>query len=121
MPSLCVFGKPYIRGFCDPDGRIASYIHFGIRSALTKSNNRFLKARFNVNRVVIAGDWTEPFKFRMIIKYLLLLLLVTRPLPRDGGMAEDHGAPEAGQLPRVWTRRRSGTESCQRVSGEKSP
>ena len=30
----------------------------------------------------------------------MLLLLVARPLPRDGGMAEDHGAPEAGQLPR---------------------
>ena len=27
-----------------------------------------------------------------------MLLLFTRPLPRDGGMAEDHGAPEAGQL-----------------------
>ena len=39
----------------------------------------------------------------------LLLLLVTRPLPRDGGMAEDHGAPEAGQLPRVWTRGRKET------------
>ena len=23
-------------------------------------------------------------------------LVVTRPLPRDGGMVEDHGAPEAG-------------------------
>ena len=26
-------------------------------------------------------------------------------------MAEDHGAPEAGQLPRVWTRGRKETES----------
>ena len=33
---------------------------------------------------------------------LLLLLLFTRPLQKDGGMAEDHGAPEAEQLPRVW-------------------
>ena len=32
-------------------------------------------------------------------------------------MAEDHGAPETGQLPRVWTRGRRETESCQRVSG----
>ena len=24
------------------------------------------------------------------------LYVVTRPLPRDEGMAEDHGAPEAG-------------------------
>ena len=52
---------------------------------------------------------------------LLLLLLITRPLPRDGGMAEDHGAPEAGQLPRVWTRGHRETESRQRVSGAKSP
>ena len=51
----------------------------------------------------------------------LLLLLVTRPLPRDGGMAEDHGAPEAGQLTRVWTRGHTETESRQRVSGAKSP
>ena len=31
---------------------------------------------------------------------MLLLLLVIRPLPRDGGMAGDHGAPESGKLPR---------------------
>ena len=30
-------------------------------------------------------------------------------------MVEDHGAPEAGQLPKVWTRGHSETESCQRV------
>ena len=36
-------------------------------------------------------------------------------------MAEDHGAPEAEQLPRVWTRGRKDTESRQRVSGVKSP
>ena len=41
MPSSCVFGKPYIRGLCDPIGRIALYIHFGIRLALTKSISRF--------------------------------------------------------------------------------
>ena len=52
---------------------------------------------------------------------MLLLLLITRPLPRDGGMAEDHGAPEAGQLFNVCTRGRTETESRQRVSGAKSP
>ena len=52
---------------------------------------------------------------------LVLLLLFTRPLPRDGGMAENHGAPEAGQLPRVWTRSCRETENRQRVSGAKSP
>ena len=36
-------------------------------------------------------------------------------------MAEDHGAPEAEQLPRVWTRGRREIESRQRVSGAKSP
>ena len=30
-------------------------------------------------------------------------------------MAEDHGPPEVGQLPRAWTRGRRETESCQRV------
>ena len=30
-------------------------------------------------------------------------------------MAEDHGAPEAGQLPRVWTRGRRETKSRQTV------
>ena len=52
---------------------------------------------------------------------LSFLLLFTRPLSRDGGMAEDHGAPEVGQLPRVWTRGRTETESRQRVNGTKSP
>ena len=51
----------------------------------------------------------------------LLLLLITRPLPRDGGMAEDHGASEAGKLPMAWTRGRRKTENRQRVSGAKSP
>ena len=35
-------------------------------------------------------------------------------------MAEDHGAPEAEQLPRVWTRGRGEIESRQRVSGAES-
>ena len=49
------------------------------------------------------------------------LLLFTRPLPRDGGMADDNGTSEAGQLPRVWTRDRRKTWSQQGVSGVKSP
>ena len=48
-------------------------------------------------------------------------MLVTRPLPRDGGMEEDQGATKAGQLPKVWTRGRTETESRQSVSGAKSP
>ena len=48
------------------------------------------------------------------------MLLITRLLPRDGGMAEDHGALEARQHSRAWTRGRTETESRQRVSGAKS-
>ena len=51
---------------------------------------------------------------------ILLLLLIARPLARNGSMAEDHGAPEAGQLPKAWTRDRE-TESRQIVSGAESP
>ena len=49
----------------------------------------------------------------------LLLLLFTRPLTRDGGMAEYHGAPEAEQLPRVWTRGRKEIDSRQRVRAQR--
>ena len=38
--------------------------------------------------------------------FLLTVVVVTRPLPMDGSMAADHGAPEAGQLHRAWTRDR---------------
>ena len=51
----------------------------------------------------------------------VVLLLFTRPLPRDWGMTEDHEAPEAGQLPRLWTRGRTETESRQRGNGAKIP
>ena len=37
----------------------------------------------------------------------VVFVVVTQPLPRDGDMAEDHRALEAGQLPMVWTRGRS--------------
>ena len=37
---------------------------------------------------------------------IMLLFLVTRPLPRDGGVVGDNATPEAGQFPKVWTRGR---------------
>ena len=55
---------------------------------------------------------------KLVYSVAVVLLLFTRPLPRDEGMVEDHGA---GQLPRVWTRGRTETESRQRLSGAKSP
>ena len=73
-------------------------------------------------RVRVGSAYLEEFKVNVgVHQGSVLLLLFTRPLSRDGGMAEDHGAPEAGQLLRVWTRGRKETESCQRVSGSKSP
>ena len=59
------------------------------------------------------------------LQYLLknlftVVVVATRPLPRDGSMAEDHGASEAKQFPRAWTRDRKETESRQRESGVKS-
>ena len=43
------------------------------------------------------------------------LIVVGFPTPSEGwGHAEDHEAPEAEQLPRVWTRGRKETESPKR-------
>ena len=77
------------------------------------SNHRYLS--------VIDIKCDASYTFSRSLLLLLLVLLFTRPLPRDGGMAEDHGAPEAEKLPRVWTRGRKETESRQRVSGTKGP
>ena len=41
----------------------------------------------------------------------LHVVVAPRPFPRDGGMAEGHGVPEAGQPPRAWTKGRRETES----------
>ena len=35
---------------------------------------------------------------------LVVVVVFTRSLPRDGGMAEDHGALKAGQLPEPGTK-----------------
>ena len=66
--------------------------------------------------VILLQTWKRTLKQ---FPLLLLLLLVTQPLPRNRSMAEGHGAPEAGQLPRVWTRGSKETESRQRASGAK--
>ena len=85
--------------------------------------NTFYRAAFNKRTVLNAlskqMDTAAWLCNQSFLQYAVveLLLLVTRPLPRDGGMADGHGAPEAGQLPRVWTRGRTETESRQRVSG----
>ena len=52
---------------------------------------------------------------------LAVFVVVTLSLPRDEGMAEDHGAPEAEQLLRAWAEFVERTESRQRVSGTKTP
>ena len=56
------------------------------------------------------------------IAHCVTVVVVVYPTPSEGwGMAEDHGAPEACQLRRVWIRGRRETGSRQRVSGAKSP
>ena len=52
-----------------------------------------------------------------MIDFDVVAVVVTRPLRRDGCMAEDHVAPEAGQISRVWTKARRETKNCQRASG----
>ena len=52
---------------------------------------------------------------------IVVVAVVIQPLPMDVGMAEDHGAPEAEQLPETWTRGRKEIESRQRASSTKCP
>ena len=52
---------------------------------------------------------------------VVVVVVATRPLPRDEGMAEDHGDPKAGHLSNACYKGCRETESNQRVSGAKSP
>ena len=45
---------------------------------------------------------------------VFLFVVATRPLLRDEVMVEDHGAPEARQLPRTWTRGRRESSKSKR-------
>ena len=47
----------------------------------------------------------------IILCNYVVVVVVTQPLTRDGGMTEYHGAPEAGQVLRTWIRDRGETES----------
>ena len=42
-----------------------------------------------------------------------VVVVFTRPLLKDGGVAEDHGVPESGQLLGAWTRGRRETVAGQ--------
>ena len=54
--------------------------------------------------------------------FMEMYVVVDYPTPSEGwGMAEDHGAPEAGQPPRAWTRGRRKTKSRQKASSAESP
>ena len=63
------------------------------------------------------------FTKRVLVNWLVGLsvgVVVTRTLPRGMVMAEDQGAPEAGQLSRASTRGLRETKGRQRASGAKS-
>ena len=52
--------------------------------------------------------------FKQMHWYVFFVVVVDYPTPsEEWGHGEDHGAPEAGKLPRVWTRGRTETESRQ--------
>ena len=63
----------------------------------------------------VSDSWDMDSKSRQWI-----VVVVTLPFSRDGGMARNHAYPEAGQLPRAWTTGRRVTESRQKASGAKS-
>ena len=41
-----------------------------------------------------------------VVEQILVFVGAARPLLRNEGLTEDHGAPEAGQLTWAWTRDR---------------
>ena len=51
----------------------------------------------------------------LLSSFCPVVVVVSYPTPSEGW--EDHGAPEAGQLSRVWTRGRKEAESRQKASG----
>ena len=56
-----------------------------------------------------------------IARFVIVVVDVVdyQTLPRDGGLAEDHGAPEVGQLPRAWTRGCRETEVAKESVGKR--
>ena len=74
----------------------------------------------SIFRAVKTDRHTDRFAVRLVGSADVVVVVV-RPLPRDGNMAEDHGAPEAGKLSRAWTRGRRETKSLQKMSCAKSP
>ena len=95
--------------------KVLHYIFVIAERAIIMSYNRIKLAHFMRFACIC-----KCFAFKHFCKEILIVVF-TRPLPMDGGMAEYHGAPEPGQLSRVWTRGRKETESRQRVSGTESP
>ena len=78
---------------------------------------------FNSTLIVLEFTFDRTLSFSKHVSSLkakFFPVVVTRPLFWDGGMVEDHGAPEAGQLSRVWTRGCRERESRQRASTTKS-
>ena len=95
---------------------------FGLETVQTTQNQEINSKWISSKGLGVHNKLSETVRYvtSTYEKQLLFLLLFIRPLPRDGGMVEDHGAPEARQLPRVWTSGRTETESHRRVSGAKS-
>ena len=65
------------------------------------------------------GKRLTTYSFSLIDRLFVVVVVFTLPLPKDGGIAKDHGALEAEQLPRAWNRGQIETESPQRASDAK--
>ena len=68
---------------------------------------------FNVVFMII--NVIIPAEIITIISVIIQNAVVNRPLSMDGGMAENHGAPEAGQLSRAWTRVPRRKSACRKI------
>ena len=59
--------------------------------------------------------------YNLVVLNLCIVFILQRRVVvvvvRDGDMAKDHVAPQAGRLPRAWTRGRVETKSCQTAIG----
>ena len=132
METLGFNRLAFIYHFCSPTaGQTARVSYIPVYLEVLHTISRLKRS---VNFVLLFCIFTVSFTGLLINCYNLFVCLASvltsslvnccclpDPFRGIGGMAEDHGAPEAGKLPKVWTRGRKETESRQRVSGAKSP
>ena len=58
--------------------------------------------------------------YYLLVTIFVVVVVATGPLARDESTTENREVPEAGKLPRAWTRGSRETKSRQKPSGAKS-